>query len=182
MAGIGLSTGVIGAVETSKVSREALVDVGTRVIGDDAKEYMYVVAGADIVTAAYPVLVAIDNAGTAVVATNALTLAKKYVYGVTPTVAAGDGAIGTAGIRSGDYFWAVVQGSASCKAGLGVVSVNKYLRVGAATAGRVQTVSTASATKQILGIVANASKASAASASALSNVITVVLVNPHAAA
>lgn len=171
MSGIGLSTPVIGAVESESVSTTALVNPGTVAIGADGRTYMYVKAGATISTVAVGFLVAIDKDGEAVLATNAHTITKKYRFGVSPPVA----------IASGSYFWAVTQGAATVRAVVAAVADDTYLRVGAATAGRVAAASNASATKAIYGLVANASKASTASASVNSNTITVVLVNPHAA-
>ena len=170
MSGIGLSTPVIGAVESESVSTTALVNPGTVAIGADGRTYMYVKAGATISTVDVGFLVAIDKDGTALLATNAHTITKKYRFGVSPPVA----------IASGSYFWAVTQGAATVRAVVAAVGDDTYLRVGA-TGGRVAAASNASATKAIYGLVANASKASTASASVNSNTITVVLVNPHAA-
>lgn len=171
MSGIGLSTPVIGAVETTDVSTTPTVAIGTVAIGSNGNMYQYVRAGATISTVTAGYLVSIDKDSAALLATNAHTLTKKYTFGVSPPVA----------IASGAYFWAVIQGQATVRSVVGAVADDTYLRVGAATAGRVQAASNASATKTIYGLAATASKASIASASVGSNIVTVVLINPHAA-
>jgi hypothetical protein len=171
MSGIGTSTPVLGGVETTSVSSTPLVQQGTVAVGSNGKTYQYVKAGATISTVSAGYLVAIDADGVALLATNAHTVTKKYRFGVSPPVS----------IASGDYFWAVIQGSAPVRSVVGAVADDTYLRVGTATAGRVAAASNASATKAIYGLVATASKASVASASVGSNIVTVVLINPHAA-
>lgn len=144
MVSLALSTPVIGA-NVNRVSSgtttngaNAEFPLGTRVIGPDGTEYVYVQAAEAITTAiTSPNAVAIDEDYQASLMTTALAL-NNYELGFAPIGS------GIDLIPDNSFFWARVNGSTFNARVSASAAADTYLRT-TITAGRLGTASTASA-------------------------------------
>jgi hypothetical protein len=134
------SNGLIGAnvdrtsAGTTTNGANAEFPLGTRVVGKDNVEYVYVQAAAALMTATTdPNAVAIDEDFQASLMTTALAL-NNYELGFAPQAV----------IADNDYFWARVNGANFNARVSASASADTYLRT-TVTAGRLGTASTASA-------------------------------------
>lgn len=149
------SLGMIGAnvdrisAGTTTNGVNAEFPLGTRVIGKDNTEYVYVQAAAALMTATTdPNALAIDEDYQASLMTTALAL-NNYELGFAPQAV----------IADNDYFWARVNGSNFNIRVSASAAADTYLRT-TVTAGRLGTASTASAvtfTGVVLVVAASAS-------------------------
>lgn len=153
------STGLIGAnvdrvsAGTTTNGVNAEFPLGTRVTGPDGTEYVYVQAGAAITTAiTSPNAIAIDEDYQALLMTTALALVN-HDLGFAPIGS------GIDLIPDNSFFWARVAGSSFNARVAASAAADTYLRT-SATAGRLDTASTASAvvfTGVVLVVAASAS-------------------------
>ncbi len=140
--------------------------LGTRVTGPDGNEYLYVQAGAALLTATTdPNALAIDEDFQAQLMTTALALVN-HELGFAPAAV----------IADNDFFWARTRGSSFNARVSASAAADTYLRT-TVTAGRLGTASTASAVT-FTGVVLVT--AASASTSASNSVREVLMTSPRA--